>query len=390
MRETSSAKLRIGLLWHSFTNDNLGVGALSIANAQIIARAAEAIGAQTEFHVMGPGGRVLYMELCPGGIASQSSARPSEAANPFSRGQRMLARCDVVFDIGGGDSFTDIYGARRYGMIVGSKAPLRMRGVPYVLSPQTIGPFKSPLAARAARFMAKGARLVCSRDKQSTRHAREDLGLEDVLEVSDVAFGLQYEARTLPKSRPAFGLNVSGLLMQGGYDGKNQFGLAGDYPSLIRRIIRRVLDRGDYELHLVPHVMGAVEGDNAANDLLAKEFPEAVVAPVFGDPIEAKSYIAGLDAFAGSRMHATIAALSSGIACLGLAYSRKFQGLYETLGYDGNIDLASASPDETLAAIDRLLDERAAYAEAAGRARAEADRRLAAYEAAVRDVLTAL
>ena len=54
------------------------------------------------------------------------------------------------------------------------------------------------------------------------------------------------------------------------------------------------------------------EDDFAANAVLAEEFPKLVTAPRFATPSEAKSYIAGLDFFMGARMHACIAAFSSG------------------------------------------------------------------------------
>ncbi len=38
------------------------------------------------------------------------------------------------------------------------------------------------------------------------------------------------------------------------------------------------------------------------------------------------------DFFVGSRMHACIAALSQGIPAVGVAYSRKFVGVFETVG----------------------------------------------------------
>src|SRR4030042_4682892 len=44
-------------------------------------------------------------------------------------------------------------------------------------------------------------------------------------------------------------------------------------------------------------------------------------------------YIIGLcDFFIGSRMHACIAALSQGIPAVGIAYSRKFSGVFESIG----------------------------------------------------------
>ena len=52
------------------------------------------------------------------------------------------------------------------------------------------------------------------------------------------------------------GLNVSGLLMSGGYTRKNEFGLTMDYPGLVRDILRHFRAHPDgCEIHLVPHVI---------------------------------------------------------------------------------------------------------------------------------------
>ena len=68
----------------------------------------------------------------------------------------------------------------------------------------------------------------------------------------------------------------------------------------------------------------------------------------FSSPIEAKSFISGMDIFIGARMHATIGAFSSGVATIPVAYSRKFRGLFKGIGYDYLIDLCSMSTDEAL------------------------------------------
>ena len=80
--------------------------------------------------------------------------------------------------------------------------------------------------------------------------------------------------------------------------------------------------------------------------------PRAIVAPAFRTPVEAKSYIAGMDFFAGARMHACIAAVSSGVPVYPLAYSRKFNGLFvETLGYPEMGDLTVMDSDEITAGL---------------------------------------
>lgn len=394
MRQESEKPLRIGLLWHSFRNGNLGVGALSIANARVIERAAIGLNRPIELHAFGPDGPWNYDALSPIPLASFHRITLKSAVNPWSAGQRALAACDMVFDIGGGDSLTDIYGWKRYTMIVGSKVPPMVRGRQLALSPQTIGPFQGTLTKQLARSVIGRSAFVCSRDALSTAYAKKDLKLASLFEATDVAFDLPFTPPTERRTRPSFGLNVSGLLMQGGYSGENQFALKADYPSLVRRIIRHLLDRGDYDLHLVPHVLAPPtekeampEDDHAANLLLASEFPEVIVAPAFSDPISAKTYIASLDSFAGSRMHATIAALSSGPPPLGLAYSRKFRGLYDTLGYDGNVDLMSTGADDVVQILDQFLDNRDAHRNKAEAARREAKRRLSIYEDAVRSAL---
>ena len=71
---------------------------------------------------------------------------------------------------------------------------------------------------------------------------------------------------------------------------------------------------------------------------LAIEFPRTTLAPRFVSPSDAKSYISTLDYFAGARMHACIAAFSSGVPVIPMAYSRKFEGLFGSLGYNHTTD----------------------------------------------------
>jgi len=72
----------------------------------------------------------------------------------------------------------------------------------------------------------------------------------------------------------------------------------------------------------VSHVISerfVVEDDYRIAQKLAEEFPGTIVAPRFRNSSEAKSYISGLDFFCGSRMHACIAAFSSGVPVVPVA-----------------------------------------------------------------------
>ena len=59
-------------------------------------------------------------------------------------------------------------------------------------------------------------------------------------------------------------------------------------------------------------------------------------------------------------MHACIAALSSGVAVVPMAYSRKFNGLFGTLGYHRLADCKVDSGDEVLAKVLLGFEQRVA------------------------------
>ena len=69
---------------------------------------------------------------------------------------------------------------------------------------------------------------------------------------------------------------------------------------------------------------------------------------MFEGPIEAKSFIANLDLLVGSRMHSTIAAMSSGVPVLPLSYSRKFEGLFGSIDYKECINLKEDNKEDVL------------------------------------------
>jgi polysaccharide pyruvyl transferase WcaK-like protein len=363
-RPLKAAKtLSIGLLWHSLSSGNLGVGALTESHIAILTRLAESQGVRLAFHVLGPnvaGLPALEVELAARG--HQMHCHVVRALKP--QFARQIEQCDLVLDIGAGDSFATIYGFKRFFFYWLSKNRVCQAGVPLILSPQTIGPFDS----LAARWMAKQVMRRCvkvfARDELSRTYLTE-LGMDAVsADATDVAFALPFERVDHgPTDKVRVGLNVSGLLFSGGYTGDNQFGLSIDYPATMRRLVKAFTDRPDVELHLVGHVIEPdrpVEDDTAAAKTLAAEFPRVRMAPIFTRPSEAKSYIAGLDFFSGARMHACIAALSSGVPVVPMAYSRKFNGLFGTLGYRRLADCKVDTADQVVDSILKGFDQREA------------------------------
>lgn len=389
--DASPAKppLTIGLLWHTFFSENLGVGALTIANSNLIAEAVEKAGYRPVFRMIGSRGELDYSSECP---HEHSFANIGYKAlfNPTSPLHRALRDCDIAFDIGGGDSFSDIYPWWRYNLILGSKVAARLAGVPLVLSPQTIGPFFTRRARIAAKAVMGMSRHIFARDETSFK-LLEEMGMSAKSSLTtDVAFALPFhkpadkEGRDLANGRIKVGLNVSAYLYRHSDVPSDNIRLEANYKELVDAILTRLSGDARYEVHLVPHVViqsRAYDDDQNMAEELQRKFPGCIVPARFTGPSEAKSYIADLDFVMGSRMHATIAAISSNTAVLPLAFSRKFNGLYSSLNYRWNADLTKESNNEVLAKLEAALADLPAVRAEAVAANAEAQKRLGAYRA---------
>ena len=387
-----SRPVTLALLWHQMNSDNLGVGALTLANLAILRAAAHDAGRDVRFLILGWRDPRPWYETPDDVENVPLRTRHLVAPNgPFSKA---IAQADAIFDIGGGDSFTDIYGPKRFLTVWGTKARSLLKKKPLILCPQTIGPFESLWARALARSVMNRATAVVSRDAPSTAFLN-DIGVRtEILEVTDVAMRLPY---TPPASRSndkvRVGLNVSGLLMSGGYTQANQFGLSVDYTALVHQIIAWFQTQENIEMHLVGHVQSEtqpLEDDQNAGKVLADAFPGTVLAPVFDSPTEAKSYIAGMDFFMGARMHATIAAFSSGVPVIPMAYSRKFIGVFSTLGYDHVADMKADSAEAILTRIQDGFANRQALKSDLTAGMAQVDARLDAYQALAARVIAAV
>lgn len=385
----TSDEIQILLIFHSTRSNNLGVGALTVSEIEVIRTAAARSGRQVHINVLDwKEDRAPYLA---GPDISVRDVAGRYMFSPFGYFAD-ARRADIVIDIGAGDSFADIYGRRRLSRIFLLKFLTHIAGTPLVVAPQTIGPFNRPVSKLLARMTLNRSSVLCTRDRKSTECLREIGVTRPVIEASDVALRLPYaEPAVRPPGRPRVGINVSGLLMNGGYDRRNMFGLSLDYPGLMARIVTSFLEHPEKpEVHLVPHVIveerGAVEDDLTACTKLAEGKPGVIVAPRFRSPSEAKTYIAGLDFFAGARMHACIAAFSSGVAVVPMAYSRKFAGLFGSLGYTRTVDCTGQDEATILSAVIDGFSNRALLAAEARSALSVGRQKLAVYE----DALVAL
>lgn len=374
-------KLTVGLLWHSVNSHNFGIGALTVANIALIRRIAGALGLDVTFAVIG------WQDDRPPYVTDPDVTMiPFRPRSHLKRPDRLIAairRCDIVFDIGAGDSFSDLYGAKRFFYMAATKSLVLALGRPLVLSPQTIGPCRRRWTRGAAAWIMRRARAVVVRDRLSLDYARSICPAAEYVEAVDVAFDLPAGSHTLePTEKIRVGLNVSGLLFNGGRAVAQRIGLHLDYRRLAAQMAACFTAMPDCELHLIGHVFAddPQEDDRRAMRELAAQFPSVVPAPEFASPMEAKGYIAAMDFFIGGRMHACIAAFSSGVPVIATAYSRKFAGLFGSLNYPWVADCTSESIPPVLERVAQGFAERRNLASQVAAGMRTARARLAAYE----------
>lgn len=299
-----------------------------------------------------------------------------------------IDECDAVLDISGGDSFSDIYGIKRFNSVTRPKKIAIARRTPLILLPQTYGPFKSSRCRRVASSVARRAAACWARDLRSFEQLKSLLGQDfDTTKHHagvDMAFGLGSTDPTsvlsvdvknlIGKSLddcPLVGFNVSGLIYNNPAASAKEYGIKGNYNSLVIEFLRWLLKTSRARILLIPHVMsppGHYESDLGACREVAQtlgDFQDRLaITPSALDQSQVKWLIAKTDWFCGTRMHSTIAALSSCVATATISYSDKAKGVFECCGLGKQVfDPRSQSNSDMLQHLKASFSQRDALRE---------------------------
>lgn len=319
------------VLWAEPASTNLGVRALAEGTARLVRRAVP--DADIEFQGYGPGDAPVRLGM-PRAYAHRLLA-PRDVLVDYIRS------FDLVVDTRAGDSFTDIYGMQRLWVMSLMAATVVRAGVPLVLGPQTIGPFRTRRGRGLARLTLRASGVVMARDSMSAR-AAERLGRPVDVTTTDVVFALP--TPTVDQTRDVV-VNPSGLLWH-----PNPHMDAATYRQVLRQLIRRLKERGR-SVSVLAHVLDSplVDNDVPVVRQLAQEFDVEPVVPA--DLHDARAILASSRLVVGSRMHACLNALSVGTPAIPLAYSRKFKPLLDEIGWPFTID-----PRADADAVDHVLN----------------------------------
>jgi colanic acid/amylovoran biosynthesis protein len=236
----------------------------------------------------------------------------------------------------GGDLFSSTYGYLNTYL-----SPLKLaidRGIPIALSAQSIGPFERSEEIDSFLRVARHARVITVRERFSYEYATRNLGLppEQIELVADPAVMLPAAPTGdallahygLPPGRPFVAVAPSQAISDWGNADRAA------HASALRAVVVEILERFDADVILVPHVdstyaqnMDAVCAMTLLRDLNFN--PRVRVACGEHTPSEYKAIIARADMVIAERMHAAIAAFSSGACALCVGYSVKARGIVD-------------------------------------------------------------
>jgi polysaccharide pyruvyl transferase WcaK-like protein len=366
-------KHKIGIIWANPYNKNLGVGALAYSSIVLLNDVAKENKLDVEFSIFGSsiptpdclrikkGTSISFSNIYGMDFYSLKS-KINLLLFPERFQRNAILDFDYIFDIAEGDGFTDSYGDENFQKILNSKRFFSKKNKKQILLPQTIGPFKNPMHEKEAFKVMSKLNNVISRDQQTYDYLAKFLPKEKIAKAIDVSFYMPFERNKFENGKINVGINVSALLWNGGSTGNNQGNLKTDYKKLIRNTLSYFIAIENVQIHLVPHVIDRdfpLEDDYFVSQELMNEFPKLILAPRFDDPIEAKNYISGMDFFSGARLHACIAAFSTGVPVFPMASSTKFDGLFvDTLAYEWMGDCVNDSEDRVFDLLKEAFNTR--------------------------------
>lgn len=258
-----------------------------------------------------------------------------------------ILSADYILDISEGDSFSDIYGIKRFILhIIGKYLAIKYKKR-LIIMPQTIGPFNNKVVKRSARYILNNSYYIFTRDKISLNLVKDlKIDKNKIKCLPDMAFYMKAKINNnynyyFEESNNVVGINISALLYNGGYNKKNMFNFKCDYENLMDKIIKKIMDNEKNKIILIPHVITEIEVENDLNTCkyiekkYSKLYPNRIISVKENmSEDELKYIISKCDFFIGGRMHACIAAISSNVVTIPIAYSRKFVGIWQDIGLD--------------------------------------------------------
>lgn len=279
---------------------------------------------------------------------------------PFPRWlKEQIQSVDVVLSVGG-DNYSLDY--RLPSLLMGIDRLAMDMDKPVFLWGASVGPFEGDAHfVPAIKRHLEGFSKILVRESVSFRYLTEVLLLKNVSQMVDPAFTLEPEALNCDAFWPqavangVIGLNVSPLI-------ERYKKLGQDLVDETACFVRDCVQTSGFGVVLIPHV-GPLDGTGKNSDAhyMASILQRCVdlgstvtMVPPTLNAAQLKHVISQLRFFIGARTHATIAALSSGVPTVSIAYSVKARGINRDLF--SNEAVVLPTPDLSAKTLQEKLD----------------------------------
>ena len=274
---------------------------------------------------------------------------------------------DLILDLSG-DGFGPDYG--NFSLMTAT-IPLiiaKILNKPYMFCAQSIGPFSKTIIHKIAIELLKGAATITTRERITDQILSSVKIRSNVTSTQDLAFTLKPAPQTrilelcsIEKIDPALtwvGMSISGLI--GKYAFRELPGKKSKEASLqaMAEFADYIVTYHNKHILFIPHVVIDLKYTMDVIKRMKHKNKAIVVQGLYlGD--ELKGLIGLCEVFIGSRMHATIAALSQNIPTLTYAYNHKTVGINGQILQQGKflIDLRKISADELLTKSKAKFDD---------------------------------
>lgn len=269
---------------------------------------------------------------------------------------------DIIVDMSG-DSFSDSKGGKSPTNSLSILIGILLKK-PIVFFSQSIGPFKKwtlPLA----RYCLNRVNLIIIRE-EITKNYLEEIGIKSQIYLTaDCAFvlapasperveGILLKENINTTKRPLVGISANAML-----DDKEN-----NYANSMAQIIDYIIKKLNADIIFVPHVVGINgKGDDRiiGEKIYRLTKNKENINLIKGDysPDELKGVIGRCDVFIGGRMHANIAAVSSCVPTMAMAWSHKYYGIMRAVGLENYVcDFKTMNFEKLKSKIDELWENK--------------------------------
>ncbi len=280
--------------------------------------------------------RTLWLLWCaaiyPAFALFLSVTRRKKTNNNF---MRQMLTADLVLDLGG-DSYSTDYDTISIITLCIPLLVARILGKPYYFCAQSIGPLGNTIPYKILKFILKDADLITTRERISDDFLKSCNIFKNVIKTQDLAFILPVASparideickeERIDKNLKWAGISISDLISKYFNENTSVEEKEQKYVSAMARMCDHLVEKYHYHLIFVPHV----EIDRGTSEKVKNNMKhQNNVLILRGDysPGELKGMVSLCDIVIGSRMHATLAALSQAVPTLTFAYNHKTLGI---------------------------------------------------------------